>query len=120
MVAAVVQRHYTVYDPGATRSAFFIEKSLALLRPRGVLGYITGDCWLHVKSGTPLRELLLGRQIDEIVIAGDGTCFLRLENAPPAHPFVARLAGPNPGCPRGPPGISGRPAGAFGRGLEAS
>ncbi|MFZ1128824.1 Eco57I restriction-modification methylase domain-containing protein [Methanoregula sp.] len=100
-----VQRHYTVYDPGATRSAFFIEKSLALLRPRGVLGYITGDCWLHVKSGTPLRELLLGRQIDEIVIAGDGTCFLRLENAPPAHPFVARLAGPNPAAPGDCPGF---------------
>jgi hypothetical protein len=91
-----VQRHFAVYDPRAPLSGFFIEKGLSLLRPRGVLGSLTGDRWLHGKSGTPLRELLIGRQIEEIVIARDtrdGSCFLRLTNSPPLHPVVVRLVG---------------------------
>jgi hypothetical protein len=90
------QRHFAVYDAGVSSSAFFIEKGLVLMQPRGVLGSVTGDRWLHAKSGAPLRELLLTRQIDEIVIAGgadDGSCFLRLTNTPPLHPFVVRLTG---------------------------
>jgi hypothetical protein len=105
-----VQRHFVVYDPKAPLSAFFIEKGLSLLRPRGVIGSVTGDRWLHGKSGTPLRELLLGRQIEEIVIAGDaddGACFIRLEDAPPSHPFIVRLAdtAPAPAAPRDCPGF---------------
>ncbi|MFA6361989.1 Eco57I restriction-modification methylase domain-containing protein [Methanoregula sp.] len=91
------QRHFSVYDQKAPVSAFFIEKGLSLLRPRGVLGVVTDDRWLHAKSGAPLRSFLLGRQIEEIVTVGDtdeGACFLRLENAPPSHPFMVRLAGP--------------------------
>jgi len=102
------QRHFSVYDPKAPLSAFFIEKGLSLLRPRGVLGVVTGDRWLHAKSGAPLRSFLLGRQIEEIVTAGDaddGTCFIRLENAPPSHPFIVRLAGPAPVKPGDCPGF---------------
>ncbi|MEN6394873.1 MAG: hypothetical protein ABFC78_00105 [Methanoregula sp.] len=96
------QRHFSVYDPGARLTAFFIEKGILLLRPRGVLGAVTGNRWLHAKSGAPLRSFLLGRQIEEIVTTGDaedGACFLRLENAPPSHPFIVRLAGPAPISP---------------------
>ncbi|MGB8220352.1 MAG: hypothetical protein WCE46_08230 [Methanoregula sp.] len=103
-----VQRHFATCDPGARLSAFFIEKGLSLLRPRGVLGYVIGDRWLHGKSGSPLRELLLCRQIDEIVItgdAGDGTCFLRLENFPSSHPFIVRLTGSTPTSPGDSPGF---------------
>jgi hypothetical protein len=103
-----VQRHFAVYDPKAPLSAFFIEKGVSILRSRGVLGYVTGVRWLHGKSGTPLRELLLGRQIEEIVIAGDaedGACFLRLENAPPSHPFIVRRAGTAPAAPGNCPGF---------------
>jgi hypothetical protein len=102
------QRHFSVYDQKAPVSAFFIEKGLSLLRPRGVLGAVTGDRWLHAKSGAPLRSFLLGRQIEEIVTAGDtdeGACFLRLENAPPSHPFIVRLAGPAPAKPGDFPGF---------------
>ena len=94
-----VQRHFAVYDQKAPLSAFFIEKGLSLLRPRGVLGVVSGGRWLHAKSGAPLRELLLGRQIEEIVIAGDtddGPCILRLTNFPPSHPFIVRCAGTIP------------------------
>jgi hypothetical protein len=97
-----------VYDQKAPVSAFFIEKGLSLLRPRGVLGVVTGDRWLHAKSGAPLRSFLLDRQIEEIVAAGDtdeGACFLRLENAPPSHPFMVRLAGPAPAKPGDCPGF---------------
>jgi hypothetical protein len=103
-----VQRHFAVYDPKAPLSAFFIEKGVSILRPRGVLGYVTGDCWLHGKSGTPLRELLLGRQIEEIVIASDaddGACFIRLENAPSSHPFIVRHACTAPAAPGDCPGF---------------
>jgi len=103
-----VQRHFSVYDQKAPVSSFFIEKGLFLLRPRGVLGVVTGGRWFHAKSGTPLRELLLSRQIDEIVITGDpdgGACFLRLENAPPLHPFMVRLAGSSPAAPGDCPGF---------------
>lgn len=102
------QRHFSVYDQKAPVSAFFIEKGLSLLRPRGVLGTVTGDRWLHAKSGAPLRSFLLGRQIEEIVTVGDaedGACFLRLENTPPSHPFVARLAGPAAAKPGDCPGF---------------
>lgn len=87
------QRHYAVYDPEAGLSAYVIEKSLAVLRPCGVAGIITGSRWLHAKSGASLRTLVLGRQIEEIVEAGDGACSLRLMNTPSSHPFVARAAG---------------------------
>jgi hypothetical protein len=103
-----VQRHFAVYDQKAPVSAFFIEKGLFLLRPRGVLGVVTGDRWLHAKSGAPLRSFLLGRQIDEIVTAGDaedGACFIRLENVPPSHPFIVRLAGMTPTVPGDCPGF---------------
>ena len=102
------QRHFSVYDPKAPVSAFFIEKGLSLLRPRGVLGVVTGDRWLHAKSGAPLRSFILDRQIEEIVTAGDvdaGACFIRLENAPPSHPFIVRLAGPAPTKPGDCPGF---------------
>jgi hypothetical protein len=103
-----VQRHFVVYDPKAPLSAFFIEKGLSLLRPDGVLGSVTGDRWLHVKSGAPLRSFLLGRQIEEIMTVGDtdeGACFLRFENAPPSHPFIVRLTGMAPTAPGDCPGF---------------
>jgi hypothetical protein len=102
------QRHFSVYDPKAPLSSFFIEKGLLLLQPRGVLGVVTGDRWLHAKSGAPLRAFLLERQIEEIVTAGDtddGFCFLRLENSPPSHPIIVRLTGTAPAAPGDSPGF---------------
>jgi len=90
------QRHYAVYDPEAGLSAYLIEKSGSLLRPRGVAGIITGSRWLHGRSGTALRTLVLSRQVEEIVTAGDDAGFLLLENARSTRPFVVRIAGPDP------------------------
>ena len=90
------QRHYTVYDPEAGLSAYVIEKSLAVLRPCGVAGVLTGGRWLHARSGTALRSLVLTRQPLEIVTAGDDACFLLLENTRPSRPFTVRNTGPDP------------------------
>lgn len=90
------QRHYTVYDPEAGLSAYVIEKSLAVLRPCGVAGVVTGGRWLHARPGTALRSLVLTRQPLEIVTAGDDACFLLLENTRPARPFMVKNAGPDP------------------------
>jgi Type I restriction-modification system methyltransferase subunit len=90
------QRHYAVYDPEAGRSAYVIEKGLAVLRPSGVAGIITGSRWLHGRSGTTLRTLVLSRQPEEIVTAGDGAGFLLLGTARSARPFTVKNAGPDP------------------------
>jgi hypothetical protein len=97
-VQRYLQRHFAVYDPSADRSAFFIEKGLALLRPGGTLGMCTTDSWLRGRAGTPLRSLLITCQIDEITAIarsggnpdGPGLCILGVTNYPPARwPRVA-------------------------------
>jgi len=90
------QRHYAVYDPEAGLSSYVIEKSLAVLRPCGVAGIVTGGRWLHARPGTALRSLVLTRQPLEIVTAGDDACFLLLENTRPSRPFTVRNTGPDP------------------------
>jgi len=90
------QRHYAVYDPEAGLSAYVIEKSLAVLRPCGVAGVVTGGRWLHARPGTALRSLVLTRQPQEIVTAGNDACFLLLKNTRPARPFTVRNAGTDP------------------------
>jgi hypothetical protein len=90
------QRHYTVYDPEAGLSTYMMEKSLTVLRPGGVAGIVGSDRWLRARSGVPLRELLMGRQLQEIVTAGENSCFLLVTNARTARPFIFRNAGPAP------------------------
>jgi len=97
-----LQRHYPVYDPSADRSAFFIGKGIALLRPGGTLCMCTTDCWLRGRTGAPLRSLLATRQIEEVnVIAGTagdpdapGFCLIRMTNRPPYRRPRVALAGP--------------------------
>ena len=90
------QRHYTVYDPEAGLSAYVTEKSFAVLRPHGVAGIVCGRRWLHARSGTALRTLLLRRQPKEIVLSGDSSCFILVRNTRPARPFVVKNTGPAP------------------------
>jgi len=90
------QRHYAVYDPGAGLSAYVIEKSFSVLRPRGVAGIVGSDRFLRARSGSGLRSLLLDRQLREIVTSGGGSCFLLAANTRSARPFIVRNAGPAP------------------------
>jgi hypothetical protein len=94
------QRHYAVYHPLIDRSAYFFEKSLSLFAPGGVVAMCMSGRWLHGSAGSPLREALGTRQIEEIVDLslvpagnpGAGLCLLRVVVSPPARPLQAVLA----------------------------
>lgn len=51
------RRYATIYDR-ADLYIPFIERSLALLAPHGVLGFICADRWMKNRYGRPLRELV--------------------------------------------------------------
>ena len=111
------QRHYAVYDPEAGLSAYILEKGLAVLQPQGVAGILGSARWLRARSGTGLRPFLLGRQLKEIVIAGEDSSFLLVANTRTARPFTVRNAGPGqingeairelPGFPMDPRDLTG-------------
>jgi SAM-dependent methyltransferase len=83
------QRHYTTYHPAADRSAYFVEKGLALLRTGGTLAFVLRSRWLRGASGSPLRALIRTRQIEEILdFPDEGLCSIRIRNTKPAVPFV--------------------------------
>ena len=50
----------------------FMERSLQLLRPSGVLGFICPDRWMRNQYGADLRELIAASHAVETVIAMDG------------------------------------------------
>lgn len=54
------RRYTTIYDR-ADIYIPFIERSLALLAPRGVLGLICADRWMKNRYGRPLRELVTAK-----------------------------------------------------------
>ena len=97
-VLQYLQRHYAAYDPAADRSAYFVEKGLSLLRPRGVLGCCMNRSWLKGRAGSPLRSLLRKYRIEEIVdfvsngAAPEGTpCILRVLNRTAPGAFFAAV-----------------------------
>jgi len=58
LIQAEYRRRYaTLYDRADLYVAF-IERSLRLLAPKGVLGFICADRWTLNKYGAPLRELV--------------------------------------------------------------
>jgi hypothetical protein len=95
------QRHYEVYHPSVDRSAYFLEKSLALVTPGGSVSCLMSNRWLRGAAGSRLREVLNGRQIAEIVDfsglpgAGPGgaLCLIRVSTLSPSHAFPVTLAG---------------------------
>lgn len=60
LVAEYRRRYATMYDR-ADIYVPFIERSLNLLRPGGVLGFICADRWMKNRYGGPLRKLV-GRE----------------------------------------------------------
>jgi len=95
------QRWYAVYHPRIDRSAYFIEKSLSLVYPGGVVACVMSARWLRGSTGTSLREMLGSRQVEEVVDLsplpagkpGTGYCILRVLALPPGRPMLAVPAG---------------------------
>jgi hypothetical protein len=95
------QRRYSSYHPLVDRSAYFLEKSLALVSPGGIVSCVMSNRWLHGSGGSPLRGLLAARQIGEIIDLspvpsgnpGAGLCLIRISASPPARVFHALQAG---------------------------
>jgi hypothetical protein len=95
------QRRYSSYHPLVDRSAYFLEKSLALVSPGGIVSCVMSNRWLRGSGGSPLRSLLVTRQIGEIIDLspvtsgnpGAGLCLVRISASPPARVFHALQAG---------------------------
>ena len=65
------EKRYAVYQGTADLYAYFIEKGITLLRPKGLFSYIVANKWLKAHYGKPLRKYLLTKQIEEIIDFGD-------------------------------------------------
>lgn len=96
------QRHFAAYHPLVDRSAYFVEKSLSLISPGGMVSCIMSRRWLRGTAGSPLREVIGARQIEEIVDlssvpagkSGAGLCLIRLWAAPPSRALMAVIGDP--------------------------
>lgn len=95
------QRRYAAYHPLADRSAYFIEKSLSLVTPGGVVALCLSSRWLRGAPGSPLRELLASHRIDEIAdltavpagSPGAGLLLIRIRASRPGRLFDAVCGG---------------------------
>ncbi len=64
--------HYAVYNGVVDLYAYFFELGLKLLKPAGLLGYISSSTFFKTGSGKPLRQYLASRAcIHKVVDFGD-------------------------------------------------
>lgn len=90
LLAEYRSRYVTVYDR-ADLYIPFIERSLRLLRPGGVLGFICADRWMKNRYGGPLRALVAKEFHLRIhVDMTDTPAFLSSVVAYPAITVIAR------------------------------
>ncbi|RQV98336.1 restriction endonuclease subunit R, partial [bacterium] len=83
-----LETHYVVYQGTADLYAYFFEKGISLLRPKGLFSFIVANKWMRANYGKPLRKYLLTKQIEEIVDFGDLPVF---KNAI-AYPCIIRVS----------------------------
>jgi len=90
------ETRYAVYQGTADLYAYFIEKGISLLRPKGLFSYIVANKWMRANYGKPLRKFLLTKQIEEIVDFGDlpvfktattYPCIIRVSQEKPTREF---------------------------------
>jgi hypothetical protein len=90
------ETRFAVYQGTADLYAYFIEKGISLLRPKGLFSYIVANKWMRANYGKPLRRFLLTKQIEEIIDFGDlpvfktaitYPCILRVTNENPVREF---------------------------------
>jgi len=92
------ETHYAVYQGTADLYAYFIERGISLLRPKGLFSFIVANKWLRTNFGRQLRNFLLTKQIEEIIDFGDlpvfktattYPCIIRVSNEKPVREFCA-------------------------------
>jgi hypothetical protein len=76
------QRRYKVYHGVADLYAYFIEKSVSLLRSSGYFAYIVANKWMRANYGKPLRQWLKQQNIVEIIDFGDLPVFKQVTTYP--------------------------------------
>ena len=76
------QRKYEVYHGVADLYAYFIEKSVSLLRSGGYFAYIVANKWMRANYGKPLRQWLKQQNIVEIIDFGDLPVFKQVTTYP--------------------------------------
>ena len=86
------ETQYTVYQGTADLYAYFIEKGISLLRPKGILSYIVANKWMRANYGKPLRKHLLMKQIDGIIDFGDLPVF----KTATTYPCIIRISNEKP------------------------
>ena len=59
---------YQSYDGSADLYAYFVERSIGLLKPGGILSFIISNKWLKSRYGLPLRRFLAERTIVEQIV----------------------------------------------------
>jgi hypothetical protein len=64
------ETHYAVYQGTADLYAYFIERGMTLLRPKGLFSYIVANKWMRANYGKPLRQWLKSKNIIEILDFG--------------------------------------------------
>jgi len=86
------EKKYAVYQGTADLYAYFFEKGISLLRPKGLFSYIVANKWMRANYGKPLRKYLLTKKIEEIIDFGDLPVF---ETAT-TYPCIIRICKENP------------------------
>ncbi len=94
------KKRYTTYSGTADLYVYFIEKSLSLLKTKGVYSIIVANKWMRANYGENLRKFLKTKRIYKIVDFGDlpvfksattYPCILKLSNEKPKNLSVSQL-----------------------------
>jgi type I restriction-modification system DNA methylase subunit len=71
-VKPYLQQHYAVYHGAADLYAYFFEVALKILKPNGMLGFISSSTFFKTSSGEPLRTFLQSNAtLKKVVDFGD-------------------------------------------------
>ena len=88
------KRYHTLYDR-ADLYVPFIERSLQLLAPTGVLGFICADRWMKNRYGGPLRQLIARHfHLDIFVDMVDTPAFMHEVATYPAITIISKKKSP--------------------------
>ncbi len=77
-----LQNYYNVYHGTADLYVYFIEKSISLLKSKGLFAFIVANKWMRANYGKPLRKWMQQQNIIEINDFGDLPVFQQATTYP--------------------------------------